>query len=127
MQSDEANGRQERPVEATVWPALFSHERLPPPDEDTGFFCHPDFAALIGDDEISQDEGCERLAAIGWEGVYVSGDDLLSDDTLDYDARGWQPDAPDGDGWMLVSVFDTEDGPYALFVRPNDGFSRGPR
>ncbi|MFV4850634.1 hypothetical protein ACNJNU_13725 [Citrobacter freundii] len=30
----------------------------------------------------------------------------------------WEPMPPDGDGWFLFSIFDSEDGVYAEFVRP---------
>ncbi|MDN7441161.1 hypothetical protein QZM64_18550 [Burkholderia cepacia] len=29
----------------------------------------------------------------------------------------WTPSAPAGDGWLLLEIFDTEDGPVALYVR----------
>ncbi|GJG92883.1 hypothetical protein [Cupriavidus pauculus] len=29
----------------------------------------------------------------------------------------WAPTPPDGDGWMLSDIYDTEDGPVALFIR----------
>lgn len=100
----------------TAAPTLFSADRQPPPDEE-GFFTHPDFNAIFRHDEPSQDEVVKRLALFGWEADYVSGDDLLDEKALDYDVRGWKPEPPAGDGWRLISVFDTEDGPYALFVR----------
>jgi hypothetical protein len=32
--------------------------------------------------------------------------------------RAWQPTPPEGEGWFLIAVYDTEDGPYACFARP---------
>ncbi|UTV56390.1 hypothetical protein [Burkholderia arboris] len=29
----------------------------------------------------------------------------------------WTPSAPTGDGWLLLEIYDTEDGPVALYVR----------
>ena len=29
----------------------------------------------------------------------------------------WTPTLPDGDGWKLLAIYDTEDGPYAMFAR----------
>lgn len=30
--------------------------------------------------------------------------------------RRWQPDVPEG--WTLADKYDTEDGPYAIFIKP---------
>lgn len=30
----------------------------------------------------------------------------------------WTPTTPEGDGWFLLGIYDTEDGPYACFTRP---------
>lgn len=115
-----------RHTATTAAPTLFSADRQPPPDEE-GFFTHPDFNAIFRHDEPSQDEVAERLALFGWEVEYVYGDDLLDDSSLDYDVRGWKPEPPAGDGWRLISVFDTEDGPYALFVRPQLSTAAAPQ
>lgn len=29
----------------------------------------------------------------------------------------WQPNSPDGEGWFVLAIFDTEDGPVAHFAR----------
>jgi hypothetical protein len=34
------------------------------------------------------------------------------------DIGAWQPTRPDGDGWTLVMIQPSEEGPYAVFVRP---------
>jgi ribA/ribD-fused uncharacterized protein len=33
------------------------------------------------------------------------------------DCSDWQPTPPEGEGWALLAIFDTEDGPHALFAR----------
>jgi hypothetical protein len=38
--------------------------------------------------------------------------------------RAWQPTEPEGAGWFLVAVYDTEDGPYACFARPRGAKAR---
>ena len=93
---------------------MFELERLPPPDE-YGLFFHPD---IPGNEE--SDDVAALCADLGWECEFVPGEELLNDDTCEYDARGWTPDPPPGEGWRLVAVYDTEDGPYAMFVRPNE-------
>lgn len=36
----------------------------------------------------------------------------------DPDCSYWHPEAPDGIGWFLAAIYDTEDGPVSLWVRP---------
>lgn len=35
----------------------------------------------------------------------------------DIDILVWQPSKPQGDGWFIASIYDTEDGPVCLWVR----------
>ncbi|HEX8653088.1 MAG TPA: hypothetical protein VF708_19885 [Pyrinomonadaceae bacterium] len=37
------------------------------------------------------------------------------------DVTEWQPTSPLGDGWFLISISDSEDGPFACFARPKMG------
>lgn len=39
-------------------------------------------------------------------------------DNEDTDISAWQPTPPPGDGWFLITIGDSEDGPYATFARP---------
>lgn len=83
-----------------------------------GWYYHP---ALPNTDE---DVNLENLlAALRIESVFVS---MESDDSEAADRYGeageadchyWKPTAPEGEGWRLLAVYDTEDGPYALFGR----------
>lgn len=106
---------------------LFDPQRLPEPDE-LGFFAHPD---IPGDEE--SDDVAALLVAIGFQFRAVEFEfDAADDDvhlwfmpnvsamTEDMKAiiERWKPTVPPGDGWILVSKFDTESGPFALFVRP---------
>lgn len=34
------------------------------------------------------------------------------------DISAWQPQAPEGDGWVLSAVLESEEGPIAVFARP---------
>jgi hypothetical protein len=83
-----------------------------------GWLSHPDFPDL--DEDVNAQE---FLEAFHIEAAFVS---MESDDPTGaarYFAAGepdcsyWTPTAPDGDGWMLLDIYDTEDGPYALFGR----------
>ena len=98
---------------------MFEAIRLPAPD-DMGFFFHPD---IPGEDE--SDDVRQLCADLGYDVVPVSMEDdepeLYDAWVFDEDTTAptrWTPTPPAGDGWILVSVYDTEDGPCAMFVRP---------
>lgn len=96
----------------------FDPRRRPAPD-DMGFFCHPD---VPGDDE--GDDVAGMLTAMGYEWnlawMEIDAPDLYEAGLTNHPSRwaDWSPTPPDGTGWQLVMVGDTEDGPQALFVRP---------
>lgn len=88
-----------------------------------GHLYHPDYPIC--------DEGTNAetfLAAFGLESAFIG---MESDDPDRYDAisngnddvnfavflSSWAPEAPDGAGWVLLEVYDTENGPYAMFAR----------
>ena len=96
---------------------LFDPKRMPVP-HDEGWFSHPDLGPIFGHDEISAEEATRRLALLGWESCYHEIEGAINDDSCDYKLPIPLPEAPAGDGWLCVSVYDTEDGPYAHFVRP---------
>lgn len=63
------------------------------------------------------------LSAFGLETCFV---DMEHDDPASFDryidsnsadCRYWIPSRPHGDGWVLVEIYDTEDGPTAMYVR----------
>jgi len=83
-----------------------------------GFLTHPAFP--LCDEDVRADK---LLAAFGMDAVFVS---MECDDSAAYDrysdgAEGgfadWNPTVPEGDGWVPLEIYDTEDGPYALFAR----------
>jgi hypothetical protein len=48
---------------------------------------------------------------------YDNGSDLVRDYGEYCDCAAWDPDPPAGNGWFLVSIHDTEDGPCAVWLR----------
>ena len=42
----------------------------------------------------------------------------VSDDAAEGSFLFWEPTVPEGDGWFLFALYDTEDGPHACFTRP---------
>lgn len=73
------------------------------------------------------DEGVrfdELLSAIGLETYFLAMDGDAPQEVADrYFEHGegncsaWTPTPPEGDGWLLLAIYDTEDGPYAMFAR----------
>ena len=99
---------------------MFEPAKLPAPDE-MGFFFHPD---IPGEEET--DDVHALCKALGFDAAAVAMEDdapELSDDWSESEditaPTRWTPTPPAGEGWMLVAKYDTEDGPHAMFVRPN--------
>jgi hypothetical protein len=100
----------------------FEASRLPGRDEN-GHVYHPDMDG-IGFDEF--DIG-PQLRAIGWLSATVRFEwDGSAEQRYRYsnsnsaDCSYWTPSLPHGDGWLLAAIYDTEDGPAALYVRNAD-------
>jgi hypothetical protein len=98
-------------------PDLFDPARLPERDED-GRVTHPDFPLVV----TTEDE-CDVtpfFTAAGLELRSVVEEfpiEILDAD--DFNMRWFQPEAPWGEGWRLVTIFDTEDGEaMAVYCRP---------
>ena len=87
-------------------------------DED-GMLSHPAVPYL--------DEGVNYetfFAAFGIDAAFIHMENDVAGDTYDrYFASNsancsmWTPSAPTGDGWLLLEIYDTEDGPVALYAR----------
>jgi hypothetical protein len=104
-------------------PRTFDAARLPARDAH-GSLMHPDM------DGIAEDEYpfSAQLRAIGWRcaTVALEDDSTVSDErkdthleAMDGNFSWWTPSAPgDGSGeWLLAAIYDTEDGPVALYVK----------
>jgi hypothetical protein len=113
-----------KPGSSANWPMpapnLFAIERLPARDE-MGFTYHPDIPNPEPHDE--EQPITPYLWAIGWDGYFLSAEADMTDAAYDAavdssDFTAWTPAQPEGEGWRLAAIYDTENGPYALFVRP---------
>jgi hypothetical protein len=97
----------------------FEASRLPARDE-YGHVQHPDMDG-IGWDEFDMGP---QLRALGWSSKTVSFEDDATDEAQHRyhesdspDCSYWTPTTPGGAGWLLAAIYDTEDGPVALFVQ----------
>lgn len=111
---------------------LLAPEAMPPRDAE-GWATHPDLDQLLRDPTCpdgSVDEELyldpDKVKAAGYTFATVALDAQANDDDLAYQeyftfgqgCRLWEPDPPAGEGWRLVAVYDTDDGPAALYVQP---------
>jgi len=71
-------------------------------DKD-GMWLHPGLPW----EEVGEDVA-QCMARLGYEPLLQS----LESDSY------WIPTTPTGEGWFLAAIFDTEDGPVALWIRP---------
>jgi len=107
------------PFEVTdPWRGLYLPTRMPPASE-YGDLTHPDVPRWPDDREDALDK---LVHAQGFDFHIVAGDfteaALEDGDELYWEElRAWNPEAPEGE-WRLAWKGDTEDGPYAWFVRP---------
>ncbi|WP_322072212.1 hypothetical protein [Paraburkholderia bannensis] len=86
--------------------------------DENGWAWHGDYPVF--------DEGThvdKFLAALGIKSAFVAMESDLPDFAERWheegltDCSAWTPTPPEGDGWLLLAIYDTEDGPYALFCR----------
>jgi hypothetical protein len=100
------------------WRGLYLPARMPAPSE-YGDLTHPDIPRWPDDREDALDT---LVHAQGFDFHIVAGDFTESaledgDELYWQEMRNWNPEAPEGE-WRLAWKGDTEDGPYAWFVRP---------
>lgn len=102
---------------ADPWRGLYRPEQLRANGD--GDMYHPDLPSWPDDREDALDK---LVHAQGFDFQVVAGD--FSDEAIEagdelywQEMRAWNPEAPEGE-WRLAWKGDTEDGPYAWFVRP---------
>lgn len=100
------------------WRGLYLPARMPAPSE-YGHLTHPDIPLWPDDREDALDK---LVNAQGFDFHIVAGDFTEAamedgDELYWEELRAWNPEAPEGE-WRLAWKGDTEDGPYACFVRP---------
>ncbi|NJC38181.1 hypothetical protein GGR60_002735 [Xanthomonas arboricola] len=117
LQADASSGG-DAPIDVTdPWRGLYRADRLRANGD--GDLYHPDLPSWPDDREDALDK---LVRAQGFDFQIVAGDfseEAVEDgDELHWqEMRAWNPTAPEGD-WRLAWKGDTEDGPYAWFVRP---------
>ncbi len=87
-----------------------------------GWLSHP--AMPICDEGVRYDK---FLSAFGMQAHFCAMDGDAPPDAVERyfngegaeqgNCRSWTPTPPEGDGWVLLEIYDTEDGPHAVFAR----------
>ncbi|MGQ5356469.1 hypothetical protein ACULML_17640 [Xanthomonas arboricola pv. corylina] len=114
----ERQGARDALIDVTdPWRGLYRAERLRANGD--GDLYHPDLPSRPDDREDALDK---LVRAQGFDFQVVAGEfteEAIEDGDELYwqEMRAWNPEAPEGD-WRLAWKGDTEDGPYAWFVRP---------
>lgn len=93
--------------------------------DEEGYWVHPALCGLEADVPFT-----DGPAVVGMEWRFVRLD--RDNDTIagryfesnDPDVSDWTPTPPEGEGWMLIAIYDTETVPCAAFARPGQE-SRG--
>ncbi len=85
-----------------------------------GFWTHPNYPDLA--DNCSSSEAQETLRRLGLElqNVFMESDAPRLYDSARSDQRysEWIPTRPEGAGWLVLSIHDTDNGPVCQYVRP---------
>ncbi|EOT9470148.1 hypothetical protein ACNEOW_004531, partial [Escherichia coli] len=95
---------------------------------EDGYWTHPEYANLFGDREvISADEFSSFCKQHGIESSIVKMENDNNQTVIDayfedgnQNISGWEPGMPDGEGWFVGSIHDTEDGPICVWFRNVD-------
>ncbi|EJN6669546.1 hypothetical protein NQM64_001545 [Escherichia coli] len=95
---------------------------------EDGYWTHPEYANLFGDREaISADEFRSFCKQHGIESSIVEMENDNNQTVIDayfedgnQNISGWEPSMPDGEGWFVGSIHDTEDGPICVWFRNVD-------
>lgn len=103
------------------WRGLYSPDLMPKLDGTNQYHvAHPDLPEWPKAEDEERGIG-PLITAQGFAMAVVFGE-YPDEETeeVDYCAwlASWTPDTPDGIGWRLVCIQDSEDGPAAFFVRP---------
>lgn len=95
---------------------------MEPQRDSYGYWCHPDMPEIETSaqfDEWQAQQGFQlcivMLDGDAGDGAEKACKTYFDGAVADYSA--WQPSKPEGDGWFIVSIHDTEDGPACIWIR----------
>jgi hypothetical protein len=91
---------------------------LPVERDEDGCWTHPDYAKFCGDREFVPEREFDdwiKANRLVWRVVYRS--DSIDGGPDEGDFSGWEPEKPEGDGWFVGSIHDTENGAVCIWLR----------
>lgn len=96
---------------------------LPVERDQYGYWSHPDYLAFCdGREYIPSAEFNQWMEAKGLEWKVDYHDEEEIEPNVDgYDLCTWNPEAPEGDGWFIGSIHDTDDGAVCIWLRVKAG------
>lgn len=101
---------------------------MEPQRDQHGFWTHPNYFvpangmeyAAPGEFQAWQDAN-RVTARVLWMESDVTDEQLAALEAGNGDISQWTPTPPDGDGWFIGSIHDTEDGPVCVWLCPIEG------
>ncbi len=100
---------------------------LPVERDEMGYWTHPNYFepgdsrefGFPGEFEAWLDANNLEYQVISLECDHTVSDELTDHilEECDGDVSEWNPGKPEGDGWFIGSIHDTEDGPYCIWLR----------
>lgn len=98
--------------------------------DQCGHWTHPGFFEPADDREYGapgefeawlESFNLECVALAMSEDAEIPDQDVIDWAGEDWSGRNWNPTAPDGEGWFIGSIHDTEDGPFCVWLRAKAG------
>lgn len=94
---------------------------MEPQRDSYGYWCHPDMPEIETSEQFDNWISSQGLQ---YALHCLDGDDGIGAEDAqtryeegDTDILAWQPSQPEGEGWFIASIHDTEDGPVCLWIR----------
>ncbi|MDN0109418.1 hypothetical protein [Yersinia mollaretii] len=99
---------------------------VPVERDSNGFWTHPDFFVPANGNEFGVEgefyawKALNRVTgAMGWMEDEENAEELQAEyDSINFSVSKWNPTPPYGDGWFMVSIHETDDGPVCYWLRP---------
>lgn len=91
---------------------FWTHPEYPYPADGMEHYADGEFEAWLNERNL-------ETFTLGLEYDYLASEfaEKYADGEFDGDISGWNPSKPDGEGWFVGSIHDTEDGPYCIWFR----------
>ena len=89
---------------------------------EDGWWTHPDMPEIETSEQFNawQAQQGFQLCIVMLDGDAGDGTEEAYKtyfDAANADCSSWQPSKPEGDGWFIVSIHDSEDGPACIWIR----------